>query len=354
MVTLQDIANRVGVTRIVVSRVLNNRLGKIGVSEEKRLRILEVAKELNYTPNRSARSLATSRNRAIGLVVHQRRYETETITYSGAVFNLLKGMHLVCDPFDYRCLYSCADMRNEVSFEMPKFLKERSVDAVMIHGYVHRSVEEQLLATGLPIGHVGFNVDPGSRMPCVSADMIAAACNLLDRAVSAGISSVHLYNGGGPGSRKIAAAFLDYAKTLGRRIKATATLASQVMPDYEEIRRHGVELGSRADAPELVISSIGYYHPLLVGMQEQGRNLLHDVQLVVFAPEGYQDQRFLGTDLRITQYVLSYETISSVISRQLIDVLEGKAKAVKSSYEPCEFLHGETAPALIGTQLAKS
>ena len=55
---LNDVAERAGVSKSTVSRILNNRLGNgFSVKEEVRLRVIDVAKKLNYRPNLIAKSL---------------------------------------------------------------------------------------------------------------------------------------------------------------------------------------------------------------------------------------------------------------------------------------------------------
>jgi LacI family transcriptional regulator len=64
--TLSDIAREAGVSRMTVSRAINNG-GRI--SPETRARILKVARRLNYRPNRYAKALRTSLSNMIGIVV---------------------------------------------------------------------------------------------------------------------------------------------------------------------------------------------------------------------------------------------------------------------------------------------
>jgi LacI family transcriptional regulator len=69
-VRLEDIAQRVGVSRSEVSRVLNNRLREgRSVGLEKQQNIRRVAQELGYQPNKAAQNLAHGRTETIGLVV---------------------------------------------------------------------------------------------------------------------------------------------------------------------------------------------------------------------------------------------------------------------------------------------
>ncbi len=65
-IRMKDVARDLNVSVMTVSKVLRNH-GDIG--RETRDRVLKRVRELNYTPNRAARSLATGRTSAIGLVV---------------------------------------------------------------------------------------------------------------------------------------------------------------------------------------------------------------------------------------------------------------------------------------------
>jgi LacI family transcriptional regulator len=65
-VTMKDIARDLGVSVVTVSKVLRNHED---IGDETRKRVLNRIKELNYTPNLTARSLVTGRTYLIGLIV---------------------------------------------------------------------------------------------------------------------------------------------------------------------------------------------------------------------------------------------------------------------------------------------
>src|SRR5215211_6010278 len=65
-VTLADIARELGVSKMTVSRAINDHPL---ISAETRQRVLEVARRLNYQPNQHARALATNRSYLLGMVV---------------------------------------------------------------------------------------------------------------------------------------------------------------------------------------------------------------------------------------------------------------------------------------------
>ena len=65
-VTIMDIASRAGVSKGAVSYALN---GRPGVSDATRERIVAIARELGWYPNRAARALSAARADAFGLVL---------------------------------------------------------------------------------------------------------------------------------------------------------------------------------------------------------------------------------------------------------------------------------------------
>ncbi len=68
-VSLSDIADRLGISKTVVSLVLNGKGKESRISDELCERVMEVANELNYQPNLIARGLRTGKTNTIGLVI---------------------------------------------------------------------------------------------------------------------------------------------------------------------------------------------------------------------------------------------------------------------------------------------
>lgn len=66
--TSRDVAKLAGVSQTTVSIILNNRTD-ISIPESTRMKVLEVARELNYVPNQFAKGLKTNRSRLIGLLL---------------------------------------------------------------------------------------------------------------------------------------------------------------------------------------------------------------------------------------------------------------------------------------------
>lgn len=82
-----DVARRAGVSRTTVSFVLNNAPGK-NIPEETRRRVLEAARELDYTPNEKARSVAMVKHHSIGFFISHTGY----ISSDAYIFRVIEGM----------------------------------------------------------------------------------------------------------------------------------------------------------------------------------------------------------------------------------------------------------------------
>lgn len=66
-ITIADIAEKAGVSKATISRVLNNR--PEGVGAETRLRIQKILLETGFQPSGLARGLATGKSRTVGLII---------------------------------------------------------------------------------------------------------------------------------------------------------------------------------------------------------------------------------------------------------------------------------------------
>ena len=67
--TIKDIAERVGVSKSLVSMYLNNHPLASRIAERTKGKIDEAVREMNYQPSVTARALKNGKSRTIGLVI---------------------------------------------------------------------------------------------------------------------------------------------------------------------------------------------------------------------------------------------------------------------------------------------
>src|SRR5262249_11855867 len=96
--TLADIARALGVSKMTVSRAINNHPE---ISPETRARILEAAHRMNYRPNQYARALTTNRSYLLGVVVPDLMH-----SYFAEI---CRGVEAVAKPLGYQNLICSTD-----------------------------------------------------------------------------------------------------------------------------------------------------------------------------------------------------------------------------------------------------
>lgn len=130
--TLKNVAEAAGVSAATASIVLNGR-AEGRVSEEVANRVIATAKELNYRPNLTARSLRTQESKTIGLISDQ----IATTPFAG---QMLAGAQDVA--WRNGWLLLLINTEDDKNFEdtATKALIQRNVDGFIYASMYHREV----------------------------------------------------------------------------------------------------------------------------------------------------------------------------------------------------------------------
>jgi len=96
--TLADIARALGVSKMTVSRAINNHPE---ISPETRARILDAAQRMNYRPNQFARALTTNRSYLLGVIVPDLMH-----SYFAEI---CRGVEAIAKPLGYQNLICSTD-----------------------------------------------------------------------------------------------------------------------------------------------------------------------------------------------------------------------------------------------------
>lgn len=119
--TIEDIAKKLKISAMTVSRALNN---KYGVKPSTKEKILKLARELNYKPNHIARSLVTNKSYTIGLVLPD-------ITASFFP-EIAKGIENIADKYSYSVILCHTQENREKESKQIEILMQKRVDGLII------------------------------------------------------------------------------------------------------------------------------------------------------------------------------------------------------------------------------
>ncbi|NOZ75331.1 MAG: LacI family transcriptional regulator [FCB group bacterium] len=133
-ITIKDIAKIAGVSISTVSLVIS---GKGYVSQATRRKIQKVINDYNYRPLRSAQQLASNQTGNIGFITSDVHLSRSEAFYS----RILLGVELEARNYDYNVLLSTVGEGTNIPKNIPRFLKGRDVDGIIIAG----SIPEDLL-----------------------------------------------------------------------------------------------------------------------------------------------------------------------------------------------------------------
>jgi DNA-binding LacI/PurR family transcriptional regulator len=257
-VTMQDVADHVGVSKALVSMVFRR---VTGPSAETRRRVLEAAEKLGYRPNRSAALLSLRRSHLIGVMANIRN------TFHA---ELVEDIVAEADAFGYEVvLGAVTPTHGEIA--VVETLLDFRCEALVLLG---PEFDEARLAE---LGGRTSVVVVGRRTPCPSVDVVRTADargigRVVDHLVELGHRRIsHLSGGSGtiPNDRKSGytramkrhgladaidiidgdfteqAGILAARELLGRRKRPTAVCAANdrsAIGLLDELRRSGIEV----------------------------------------------------------------------------------------------------------------
>ena len=183
-VTLKDVAEKAGVSMTLASFVIREKpdgFGNITVRPELREKIKAVAKELNYTPHRSAQALRTGKSRVIGVVsAHSDHPLSFSKTYEICESILRRGYDYLLQQVDWTHVE-----RVSKTIDM---LLDYSIDGIVVMNAPFHSLPEvdmnRLKAMRLPM--VGVSAVSYGNYPLVSVDYKRATFEMTRAVVAKG------------------------------------------------------------------------------------------------------------------------------------------------------------------------
>ncbi|MCX4751591.1 LacI family transcriptional regulator [Kitasatospora sp. NBC_01287] len=160
MATMQDVAERAGVTKQTVSNVLS---GRVRVRPATAARVRAAIDELEYTPNLVARSLATGTTMTVGLFV-------PTVA-SSFYSEVIEEVEDVLDRNGYHLMLCTTRLDGERARRRLAGLSSRSVDALLIAGDRDLIDHLPLLADArFPVVLCAWETEAPDRFPVVTID----------------------------------------------------------------------------------------------------------------------------------------------------------------------------------------
>lgn len=146
MITMNDIAEKAGVSSTTVSRVLNKKSSSIPISVSTKEKVLKIAKEFGYRPNMFAKSLRTKKSFLIGVVL----WDLTDPFFS----DILRGIENVLDKSEYNLIFASADADNDRQQKGIEKMHNLRTDGMLIVGGGSRLTKKGLQSMGIDTSSV--------------------------------------------------------------------------------------------------------------------------------------------------------------------------------------------------------
>ncbi|WP_201003840.1 substrate-binding domain-containing protein [Paenibacillus glycanilyticus] len=151
-VTMKDIANRLGVSSVTVSKALGD---KEGVSDELKQKIKEIAQEMGYRFNTAAKAMKEGLSYNIGVVIAE-RYASVTQSFYLQFYQYLST---ALEDVQYSGILHMLSEEDEGQLVLPRIYHDRKVDGFIILGQLSNAYISAIHETGIPLVFLDFYTD---------------------------------------------------------------------------------------------------------------------------------------------------------------------------------------------------
>jgi len=181
-VTIREVAKIAGVSPTAVSFAMN---GKPGISEQTRGKILQIVKQMGFTPNESSRRLLFNRTGNIAVLMDRDLSLLDQAFYSELNNHILRE----CEQSRYNVIYCIATVEEDSVVTLPNVIRSRDVDGIIVMGYLDMRIVRKTLTYGYPVIVVD-NYLPEPGVCNVVFDYMQAAISGMEYLISTGHSRI--------------------------------------------------------------------------------------------------------------------------------------------------------------------
>lgn len=123
-ISLKEVAEELGVSKTLVSFVINGKAKEKGISKTTEKRVLDKVDEMGYQPNNIARNLRTGKSKAIGVIVS----DISNAYYS----TICRNIENYFIKIDYNVVFCSSDEDPEKEKKHIQHLYERGIDGIIL------------------------------------------------------------------------------------------------------------------------------------------------------------------------------------------------------------------------------
>lgn len=204
-VSMLEIANELGISKVSVSKALSD---KEGVSDELRVKVKDVAQKMGYRINNSARSLKTDRQYNIGILISEKFVMDMEAYYFSVSGEIIKKL----DQIGLSGIMEIINAKAEKDGTLPRVYNEKKVDGIIVLGQLSNEYLDLLETITIPLIYFDFYLQK-SNVDSVIADNFFSGYKLTDLLIAKGHRKI-AFVGSIKATSSIQDRYLGYYKAL--------------------------------------------------------------------------------------------------------------------------------------------
>ncbi len=305
-VTLADIAAKIGVSTVAVSKALT---GKPGVSDELRIRIKQAAERMGYISSASGKASVTATGN-IGVIIPENYYGYSISFYGQLYEKVVRALY----ENQYYGILELLSKEDEMDGTIPKVLRDGKVDGLIFLGQMDEDYISKIVSRSeLPVFFLD-TYQPSVVVDTVVSDGYYGTFMLTDYLIRRGHRKIG-FVGNIDATDSIADRFWGYRKALqSHRIEFDSRWEISDRSQYGKI--DGQILYESCGLDAYVCNCDYAAHVVIQDLEKMGYSVPEDVSVV-----GFDD--FLPIDLgmgtdRITSYSVDMERMAQICVKSMI------------------------------------
>ncbi len=317
MITIYDVAKEVGCSSATISKALNN---YPDVNINTRQRIINIAKEMGYTPNSQAQALTTKRTWNIAVL-----FEVESNERTGLTHYLFASILESFKEYAEEQGYDLTFVSNKIGMDHVSFLqhvRRRHCDGVIIANYDYGNAEVlELFHSQIPVVVIDHNYDTVSS---ILSENYKGLVMLTQHLLNLNHKDIlYLHGQETYVTKQRIQAFKDTLTDNG--IEPTSDhLLEGAYYDKETVMKKTMEVLRRDKRPTAIIFSDDYSAVWGVkAITQMGLRIPEDISVVGY--DGLELGRMISP--RLTTIHQNTEMIGEMAAKRLIDIIESKNHA---------------------------
>lgn len=273
-VTMRDIAKKVGVSTVTVSKALTD---KDGVGSELRAVIKATAEEMGYTYSGIGDGFRRGRSYNIGVIVEEHYVDNSTTVFP-FYMKMYNSINKQMSQFHYSVIMEAITSKMLAEHRMPDIVTERKVDGVIVLGQMKSDYLKVLRENKLPVVYLDF-YDRTMEVPSVINDNMYGTYMLTNYLVTMGHKKI-AYVGSIDATASILDRYLGYYRSLlTHQLKMPD---DYIIPDRDE-EGYFIDLKMPEDMPTAFVCNCdGTANLLMKVLTKKGYRIPQDISVVGF------------------------------------------------------------------------